>query len=158
MWQQYRFARCQKKQGLLAFTDRCRESTEGFERLTGKADLSVYFYECGVRLLSPAGTVAYISRNSLLNSGFGENSRRYLSANTRIRQLIDFAETKVVEAITGPGVICLTRDHAGSHEAKFLKGDQSTPPERIRKAFKIRSQTIHQSGNEVRVLAARRRH
>jgi hypothetical protein len=115
-------------------------------------------FECGVRLLRPAGTLAYISSNSLRNSGFGENSRRYLSANTRIRQLIDFAETKVVEAITAPCVICLTCDNAGSHEVKFLKRDQSTPPERIRKAFKKRSQTIQQSGIEVRVLAARRRH
>ena len=118
----------------------------------------VYFFECGVRLLRPAGTLAYISSNSLLNSGFGENLRRYLSANTRTRQLIDFAETKVFEAITVPCMICLTCDNAGSHEVKFLKRDQSTTPERIRKAFKMRSQTIQQSGIEVSVLAARRRH
>ena len=131
---------------------------EGYECVTGKADLYVYFFECGVRVLRPAGTLAYISSHSLLNSGFGENSRRYLSANTRIRQRIDFAETTVVEAITAPGVICLTCDHAGSHEVKFLKRDQSTPPERIRKAVTMRSHTIQQSGIEVRVLAARRRH
>ena len=131
---------------------------EGYECFTGKADLYVYFIEFGVRLLRPAGTLAYISSNSLLNSGFGENSRRYLSANTRIRQRIDFAGTKVVEAITAPCVICLTCDHAGSHEVKFLKRDQSTPPERIRKAFEMRAHTIQQSGIEVRVLAARRRH
>ena len=142
----------------MAFTDRCRESTEGFECFTGKADLYVYFFECGVRLLRPAGTLAFISSNNLLSSGFGENSRRYLSANTRIRQLIDFAETKVSNAITEPCVICLTCDNAGSHEVKFLKRDQSTPPERIRKAFKMRSQIIQQSGIEVRVLAARRQH
>ena len=131
---------------------------EGYECFTGKADLYVYFFECGVRLLRPAGTLAYISSNSLLNSGVGENLRRYLSANTRIRHLIDFAETKVLEAITAPCVMCLTCDNAGRYEVKFLKRDQSTPPERIRKAFQMRSQTIQQSGIAVRVLAARRRH
>ena len=111
-----------------------------------------------MRLLRPAGTLAYISNNSPLNSGFGEKLRRYLSANTRIQQLIDFAETKVFEAITGPCVICLTRDSAAGHEMKFLQEDQSMPPERIREAFETRSQTIQQSGIEVSGLAARRRH
>jgi hypothetical protein len=87
------------------------------------ADLYVDFFECGVRLLRPAGTLGYISNNSLLNSGFGENLRRYLLANTCIRHRIDVAETKVFEAITGPCVICLTRDKAAGHEVKFLKGD-----------------------------------
>lgn len=117
----------------------------GYECFTGTADLYVYFFERGVKLLRPGGTLAYISSNSFLNSGFGENLRRYLSTNTRIRQLIDFAETKVFEAITEPCVICLTRDSTANHEAKFLKWDQSTQPERIREAFETRSQTIYQS-------------
>ena len=116
----------------------------GYECFTGTADLYVYFYERGVRLLRPAGTLAYISSNSFLNSGFGERLRRYLSANTRIRLLIDFAETKVFEAVTEPCVICLTRDTEADHEARFLKWDQSTPPERIKDAFETGSQAIFQ--------------
>ena len=118
----------------------------------------MYRVERDVPLHCPAGMLAYISSNSIPNSGFGENLRRYLSANTRIRQRIDFADTKVFEAITEPCVICLTRDNAAGHEVKFLKGDQSTPPERIREAVETRSQTIQQSGIEVSGLAARRRH
>jgi len=131
---------------------------EGYECFTGTADLSVYFFERDVRLLRPAGTLAYISSTRFLNSGFGENLRRYLSANTRIRHRIDVAETNVFEAISEPCVICLTRDNAAGHEVKFLKWDQSTPPERIREAFETRSQTIQQSGIGVSGLAARRRH
>lgn len=104
----------------------------------------VYFFERGVKLLRPAGALAYISSNSFLNSGFGENLRRYLTVSTRIRLLIDFAETKVFEAVTEPCVICLTRDSAADHEVKFLKWDQSTPPERIKEVFDTRSQTISQ--------------
>ena len=117
---------------------------EGYECFSGTADLYVYFFERGVKLLRPAGALAYISSNSFLNSGFGENLRRWLAANTRIRQLIDFAETKVFEAVTEPCVICLTRDSAEDHEVKFLKWDQSTAPERIKEAFEMRSQTIQQ--------------
>ncbi|MEI7730050.1 MAG: Eco57I restriction-modification methylase domain-containing protein [Verrucomicrobiota bacterium] len=117
---------------------------EGYECYTGTADLYVYFFERGVRLLRSAGTLAYISSNSFLNSGFGENLRRYLSSNTRILQLIDFAETKVFEAITEPCVICLTRDRAVNHETKFLKWEQSSLPERIKEVFATRSQTIPQ--------------
>lgn len=117
----------------------------GYECFTGTADLYVYFFERGVKLLRPGGTLAYISSNSFLNSGFGKNLRGYLSTNTRIQQLVDFAETKVFEAITEPCVICLTRNRAADHETKFLKWDQSTPPERIKEVFKVRSQSISQS-------------
>lgn len=116
----------------------------GYECFTGTADLYVYFYERGVKLLRSAGTLAYISSNSFLNSGFGEKLRRYLTENTRIRLLIDFAETKVFEAVTEPCVICLTCDSVPDHAVKFLKWDQSTPPERIWEVFDLRSQTIQQ--------------
>jgi hypothetical protein len=116
----------------------------GYECFTGTADLYVYFFERGVKLLRAAGTLAYISSNSFLNSGFGEKLRRYLTENTRIRLLIDFAETEVFEAVTEPCVICLTRESVPDHEVKFLKWDQSTPPERIREIFDTRSQPIQQ--------------
>ncbi len=72
---------------------------------------------------------------------FWKNLRRYLSANTRVRPPIDFAETAVYEAITDPCVICLTRNNAAGHETMLLKGEQSTPPERIREAVATRGQT-----------------
>ncbi len=115
-----------------------------YECYTGTADLYVYFIERGVKLLRPGGALAYISSNSYLNSGFGEKLRRFLVANTRIRQLIDFAETKVFEAVTEPCVICLTNDEAKSNQTDFLKWDQSTPPESIAKTFRSNSQKISQ--------------
>jgi type I restriction-modification system DNA methylase subunit len=116
----------------------------GYESFNGTADLYVFFFERGVKLLRRSGALAYISSNSFLNSAFGENLRRFLSTNTRIRQLIDFAETRVFEAITEPCVICLTRESAMHNEARFLKWDQSTLPERVRDIFEARSQAIHQ--------------
>ena len=90
----------------------------GYECFNGTADLYVYFFERGVNLLRRNGALAYISSNSFLNSAFGQNLRRFLTSNTRIRQLIDFAETRVFDAITEPCVLCLTRDNANGHSAR----------------------------------------
>ena len=84
-------------------------------------------------------TPAYISNNSFLNSGFGEHLRRYLSATMRSRPRIDFASTNIFDAITESCVTCLTRDTAAGHEATCLKGDQSSPLERIREAVEPRA-------------------
>jgi len=116
-----------------------------FECYTGTSDLYVYFYERGVKLLRPNGALAYISSNSFLNSGFGENLRRFFSANTRIRQIIDFAETKVFEAVTEPLVICLTRENAADNSVEFLKWDESVSLENIANVVRTDLQTIAQS-------------
>ena len=116
-----------------------------FECFTGTSDLYVYFYERGVKLLRPGGVLTYISSNSFLNSGFGENLRRFFSANTRIRQIIDFAETKVFEAVTEPLVICLTRESAADNSVEFLKWDESTPLENITNVVRTDLQTVAQS-------------
>jgi curved DNA-binding protein CbpA len=117
-----------------------------FECFTGTSDLYVYFYERGVKLLRPNGALAYISSNSFLNSGFGENLRRFFSTNTRIRQIIDFAETKVFEAVTEPLVICLTRESAADNLVEFLKWDESTPLEKITSVVRTDLQNVAQSG------------
>lgn len=76
-----------------------------FKCYTGTADLYVYFYERAVRLLDNAGCLAFISSNSFLNSGFGENLREFLKANLKLKLLLDFAETKVFDAVTEPCIL-----------------------------------------------------
>jgi type I restriction-modification system DNA methylase subunit len=115
-----------------------------FECYTGMTDLYVYFFERGVKLLRPAGALAYISSNSFLNSAFGEKLRRFFSINTRVRQIIDFAETKVFEAVTEPCVICLTRDSAEDNSVQFLKWDETAPLDGLPNATRISFQTIAQ--------------
>jgi methylase of polypeptide subunit release factors len=115
-----------------------------FECYTGTSDLYVYFYEQGVKLLRPGGALAYISSNSFLNSGFGENLRRFFSVNTRVRQIIDFAETKVFEAITEPCVISLTRESAADNSVEILKWDEAEPLESIANVVRTKLQKIDQ--------------
>ncbi|MFB1488012.1 MAG: hypothetical protein AADX96_17740 [Thiocapsa sp. C3-sup] len=42
----------------------------------GVADLYVYFYERGLELLAPRGTLSYIITNKWLRAGYGEPLRR----------------------------------------------------------------------------------
>jgi type II restriction/modification system DNA methylase subunit YeeA len=43
------------------------------------ADLYVYFYELGVRLLKPGGLLCYIVTNKWMKAGYGEPLRRFFS-------------------------------------------------------------------------------
>jgi type I restriction-modification system DNA methylase subunit len=76
-----------------------------FKCFTGTADLYVYFYERAVRLLDNAGSLAFISSNAFLNSGYGEKLREFLKADLKLKLLLDFAETKVFDAVTEPCIL-----------------------------------------------------
>ncbi len=76
-----------------------------YECYTGTADLYTYFYERGIRLLKPGGTLAYISSNKFFRAGYGEKLRGYLSQRTDLQSIIDFGDLPVFEAVTYPTVI-----------------------------------------------------
>ncbi len=57
------------------------------------ADLYVYFYELGYELLKPGGRLAFISSNSFVRAGFGENIREFLTTKPRLSQVIDLGDT-----------------------------------------------------------------
>lgn len=115
-----------------------------FECFSGTADLYVYFFERGVKLLRQSGVLVYISSNSFLNSAFGEKLRRFFSGNTRVRQILDFAETRVFDATTEPCVICVTRDQVIENTVEFLKWNESVPLDRIASIVRTSLQTIRQ--------------
>ncbi len=76
-----------------------------FKCYTGTADLYVYFYERGVRLLCNTGNLAFISSNAFLNSGYGEKLREFLKSELNLKLLLDFAETHVFDAVTEPCIL-----------------------------------------------------
>lgn len=115
-----------------------------YECFTGTADLYVYFYEQGIRLLRPLGCLSYISSNSFLNAGFAKSLRAYLTTRASVLQVIDFAETHVFEAVTEPCIVLLLRGTTKDCETAFVKWDQRTKPERIRETFTQRVQHVRQ--------------
>lgn len=84
-----------------------------YECYTGTADLFTYFYERGVKLLKPGGTISYISSNKYFRAGYGKKLREYLTTNTIINALIDFGDLPVFEATAYPSVLVATK--RGSH-------------------------------------------
>ena len=70
-----------------------------FECFTGTADLFVYFYERGVKLLRDGGALALITSNKYYRAGYGEKLRGFLARELTLHQLIDFGDAPVFEAI-----------------------------------------------------------
>ncbi len=81
----------------------------GYVCFDGIADLFVYFYERGAKLLSDGGHLCYITSNKYFRAGYGAKLRSYLSAETRILTLIDFGDAPVFEAIAYPSIILAQR-------------------------------------------------
>jgi len=80
-----------------------------YDCYTGTSDLYVYFYERGIRLLKPSGTLAYISSNKFFRAGYGAKLREYLTTQTHVNTIIDFGDLPVFEAITYPCVLIATK-------------------------------------------------
>jgi Eco57I restriction-modification methylase/Putative RNA methylase family UPF0020 len=62
----------------------------------GMADLYVYFYELGVRLLKPGGLLCFIVTNKWMKAGYGEPLRRFVSEKVWVRSVVDFGHAKQI--------------------------------------------------------------
>ncbi|MHC5817256.1 MAG: Eco57I restriction-modification methylase domain-containing protein, partial [Nostoc sp.] len=98
--------------------------SQEYECYTGAADLYVYFYEQGLKLLKPKGHLSYISSNKYLRAGYGEKLRNYLSSS-KIEVLIDFGDAPVFEAIAYPSIILVTKNEPKNHFARVLNWNQN---------------------------------
>ena len=73
----------------------------------GMADLYVYFYELGLRLLKPGGLLSFIVTNKWMKSGYGEPLRRLFSDDAWIESVVDFGHAKQIfeDADVFPSII-----------------------------------------------------
>ncbi|MCX6877413.1 MAG: N-6 DNA methylase [Verrucomicrobia bacterium] len=62
----------------------------------GMADLYVYFYELGLRVLKPGGLLSYIVTNKWMKAGYGEPLRRFFSEKSWIKSVVDFGHAKQI--------------------------------------------------------------
>lgn len=76
----------------------------------GVADLYVYFFECGHRLLRQKGQFGFISSNKFMRSNYGEALRKYLEDKTYMRQLINFGDLPVFPGATTYPIVILTEN------------------------------------------------
>ena len=61
----------------------------------GTADLYVYFYHQGVRLLRNGGRMSYIVTNKWLRAGYGEALRGFFASSVEVEQIVDFGHAPI---------------------------------------------------------------
>jgi hypothetical protein len=83
-----------------------------YKTYSGTADIYVYFYERALRLLKPAGALAFITSNKWYRAAYGKGLRELLSTHARILKIIDFGDAPVFEAIAYPTILVGTRKSA----------------------------------------------
>ncbi len=73
----------------------------------GMADLYVYFYELGVRMLKPGGLLSFIVTNKWMKAGYGEPLRRFFSEHAWVESVVDFGHAKqiFIDADVFPSII-----------------------------------------------------
>jgi methylase of polypeptide subunit release factors len=66
-----------------------------YKAYDGTADLYVYFYELGMKLLKPGGRLGFISSNSFFKAAYAEALRGLLTTAGRLEQLVDLGDTQI---------------------------------------------------------------
>jgi adenine-specific DNA-methyltransferase len=77
----------------------------------GTADLYVYFYERSFQLLKPSGCLSFITSNKWFRSKYGAPLRVYMVTHTEMRQIIDFGDEAVFDALAYPTIVIATKRH-----------------------------------------------
>ena len=89
---------------------------------TGVADLYVYFFERGIKLLREGGLLSFISSNKFFRAGYGAKLRNFLCKNTELRTVIDFGDLPIFEATAYPCImVASNRLPQTEHEVRTLK-------------------------------------
>jgi TaqI-like C-terminal specificity domain/Eco57I restriction-modification methylase len=60
------------------------------------ADLYVYFYELGMKLLKPGGRLGFVVTNKWMRAGYGEPLRKFFGDSAWVEQVIDFGHAKQI--------------------------------------------------------------
>jgi len=71
---------------------------KGYEVFTGTADILVYFYELGLRVLKQNGKFSFITSNKFMRANYGEPLRNFLG-NFTLDEIIDFGDAPVFGGI-----------------------------------------------------------
>lgn len=69
---------------------------EHYETYHGVADLYVYFFELGMRLLRPGGRLSYIVTNKWLKTGYAKPLRQFFAEKTRVEEIVDLGHAREV--------------------------------------------------------------
>ena len=93
-----------------------------YETYSGTADLYVYFFEKGIKLLKEKGCLSYICSNKWTKSKYGNLLRQYLKNKTNILIYNDYTGEKIFkDASVDTSVILIFKDYNPQNEIKIDK-------------------------------------
>lgn len=121
---------------------------ELFATTTDRADLYVAFFERGLELLSPSGTLAFICANRFTKNRYGEALRQLIARRYRVRHYLNLEHTQpfLSDVSAYPAIIVLDRARGESTRAGTL---EDLSPETL---SSVRSQSLA-SGTPTRPVA-----
>jgi type I restriction-modification system DNA methylase subunit len=116
-----------------------------YECFTGTADLFVYFYERGVKLLRAGGAIALITSNKYYRAGYGGKLRGFLVRELTLNRLIDFGDAPVFEAIAYASILTGVKSFASKDSAALgYTWEKDAALDRIAQIVRERGQKIRQ--------------
>ncbi len=108
-----------------------------YDCYNGTADLYVYFYERSFQLLNPYGVLSFITSNKWFRAKYGEDLRRYMVTHTEMRQIIDFGDEAVFDALAYPTIVIATKRAKpvalsdANNEVSVLNWDSTNPAHQV---------------------------
>jgi len=78
-----------------------------YQTYHGVADLFVYFYELGMKVLRPGGRLSFVVTNKWLKAAYGEPLRKFFADHAWVESLVDFGHAKQIfeDADVFPSII-----------------------------------------------------
>lgn len=119
------------------------------ETYHGVADLYVYFYHQGLRLLRPDGRMSYIVTNKWLRAGYGEPLRAYFAAQEALEQIIDFGHAPIfADADVFPCIIVLRKPQSDTDQTTTRQVQVTAFPREALKLVKL-DDYVHRHSHHV---------
>ena len=117
-----------------------------YEVYSGTADILVYFYEAGLRILKPNGNFSFITANKFMRANFGEALRGFLSKYS-LSEVIDFGDAPVFGGIAAYASIVNLQKHAPNdkHQTRVYTFPREGDVPDFETAYRTDSFTIPQS-------------
>lgn len=114
----------------------------GFCSFDRRGDIYCLFYEKGMQLLCPDGTLCFITSNKWMRAAYGEKLRKFFAERTNPLLLIDFSGNKVFEnATVDVNILLLEKTaNAGQTQAVTIGKDFRLSTENLRI---LRSQRLY---------------
>ena len=88
---------------------------EHYRTYHGVADLYVYFFELGLRLLRPGGRLSYVVTNKWLKAGYAGPLRGVFATDAWVESVVDFGHAKQIfpDADVFPSILVARKPDAG---------------------------------------------